>query len=155
MNNTDKVAIVDDELFDELSKYSWHLEPQGYAARTEHLGRAGCERLSNGKFKYSSRKHYMHRQILGTPTDMQADHINRDRLDNRLSNLRNVTPLQNALNRGRQSNNSSGVTGVSMHIGGKWRVYFMKKHLGLFTDMNDAIRVRKEAENNYASKQKI
>ena len=43
----------------------------------------------------------------------QIDHINMDRADNRINNLRKATNAQNSRNRGAQSNNkSTGVKGV-------------------------------------------
>lgn len=45
----------------------------------------------------------------------QVDHINCDRADNRIANLRDSTRSQNCANRPRQSNNKSGYKGVSYH----------------------------------------
>lgn len=42
----------------------------------------------------------------------QIDHINRDKKDNRILNLRDVSNSTNQLNIGLRSHNSSGVTGV-------------------------------------------
>lgn len=51
------------------------------------------------------------------------DHINGDRMDNRVQNLRVVPAVLNARNRPKQSNNKSGVTGVSWdRRRGRWRV---------------------------------
>jgi HNH endonuclease len=61
------------------------------------------------------RKYQAHRLawlwIYGT-WPSQLDHINRDRADNRINNLRPATPTLNALNRSLQVTSRSGVTGV-------------------------------------------
>lgn len=44
----------------------------------------------------------------------QIDHENRDTSDDRISNLRDLTPSQNCKNRSMRADNSSGVTGVSI-----------------------------------------
>jgi len=50
------------------------------------------------------------------------DHINGRRDDNRMANLREATAQQNQHNRGRQTNNRSGLMGVSWDSrAGKWR----------------------------------
>lgn len=52
----------------------------------------------------------------------QVDHINGVRDDNRIVNLREATCSQNCANRVAQSNNTSGMKGVSYHkAGAKWR----------------------------------
>lgn len=79
------------------------------------------------------------------------DHINGNRLDNRVENLRPVTKVQNSHNSKRRSNNKSGVRGVNWHKQHrKWyaniRVDGKSKFLGLFTDLADAKAARESAE---------
>lgn len=79
------------------------------------------------------------------------DHENRDATDNRWKNLRLSTPLENMRNRSMQSNNSSGVNGVTWFSRTrKWRAEIKvkgeHKHLGYFADLEDAKAAREEAE---------
>lgn len=80
------------------------------------------------------------------------DHIggNKTRNDNRKANLRVVTFQQNAMNRKKRSDNTSGVTGVSWDKDGqKWIAYIGDKVLGRYSDKDVAIQVRKQAEEKY------
>jgi len=54
------------------------------------------------------------------PTNITVDHINRNGLDNRKSNLRLVDRRIQSINRGIKSNNTSGVTGISYKDPGAW-----------------------------------
>lgn len=80
--NSGKYAEVDADDYDMLSQYKWYLSKDGYAARRSTGGTT-----------------YMHRLVMDTPKDMQTDHINRDRLDNRKANLRICTNAENQKNR--------------------------------------------------------
>lgn len=69
------------------------------------------------------KRHFAHRlawfYVHGVwPTD-QIDHINRDRDDNRLANLRPATASQNIANRAVSQNNIAGFKGVGCRVGGK------------------------------------
>jgi hypothetical protein len=58
----------------------------------------------------------MHRVLLAAPEELDVDHINGDRLDNRRSaNLRLATNQQNSWNQGLCARNTSGFKGVSWH----------------------------------------
>jgi len=77
------------------------------------------------------------------PGDLQVDHINRNRSDNRICNLRLVDASTNQRNRGLNSNNKSGYAGVCFHKAtGKWRATvcygYKSKHLGLFSTPEEA-----------------
>jgi hypothetical protein len=80
------VTMVDDEDFAFLSQWSWYRTPDGYAARS----------IWSGEPRKLSRV-WMHREILGVKNGL-CDHVNRDKLDNRRSNLRHATFRLNSLN---------------------------------------------------------
>ena len=66
----------------------------------------------------------LHNIIIGkAPKGHTVDHINRDRLDNRRSNLRIVTWAQNVANAKGQPN-LSGYKGVAKAHGTRWRAYY-------------------------------
>ena len=76
------------------------------------------------------------------PTNF-IDHINRNRTDNRWSNLREATYAENNRNKSIGINNTSGYKGVSWHKRrGKYRaeirVNGKSKHLGYFDNKEDA-----------------
>ncbi len=76
-----------------------------------------CRTIWNGKDRKQD-KVYWHKLITNPPSNMVADHINGDSLDNRRSNLRVATPAQNCINRGanrthRGKSTTSSYKGVS------------------------------------------
>lgn len=71
----------------------------------------------------------------------EIDHINRDGLDNRLCNLREVTHFVNSINRKMHVNNTSGVKGVK-RFRKKWMASFGTKYLGVFETKDEAAAVR-------------
>jgi hypothetical protein len=84
------------------------------------------------------------------------DHINRNRIDNSINNLRISTPSENTKNQSIYSNNRSGFTGVSFHKKTqKWRAYISVDgspfHIGLFDTALDAAeaRVLEQMEHGY------
>lgn len=85
---------------------------------------------------------------------MQIDHIDHNKTNNKIDNLRLVTSKENNYNMKFRATNKSGVTGVSwdkQHK--KWasniKVDGVKIHLGLFSDLNVAAKVRRKAEVKY------
>ena len=83
-----------------------------------------------------------------------VDHIDRDKKNNRLANLRAVTNQENSRNASANKSNTSGVKGVHWHdAGGCWTARIMVDyksiHLGSFEDKDEAIRARRQAELKY------
>ncbi len=76
-------------------------------------GIPACIRVGINQINYSAHRLIWALVYGEMPLDKEVDHINRDPFDNRLSNLRLVTPLGNILNRGMNKNNSSGLKGVA------------------------------------------
>ena len=71
--------------------------------------------------KYKGSIFKIHRIIYGiiNPTfnqELYIDHINRDRLDNKISNLRLVTHSVNMKNKSRYKNNTTGKCGITLRI---------------------------------------
>lgn len=84
----------------------------------------------------------------------EIDHINHNRSDNRLNNLREVTHVENGHNISKKTNNTTGYTGVVYHKAtGKWLAQIMingkNKYLGLFSTIEEAVEKRKEAEKDF------
>jgi hypothetical protein len=80
----------------------------------------------------------------------EIDHIDGDRKNNRLANLRDVTPAENRKNQTRSVKNTSGVTGV--HWCTTWNRWIAKvmvnrktKTIGNFATFEEAVAARAEA----------
>lgn len=84
----------------------------------------------------------------------EIDHINGQRTDNRIDNLRSVTPQKNQRNRSPRHDSVSGIVGVYfIPKTGHWqtniRVGGRPKYLGTFSKLSDAVCARKKAEKKY------
>lgn len=82
------------------------------------------------------------------------DHLNGDRSDNRIENLRVVSRSVNLRNSARIKPSQLGICGVSVHKAtGKYRAYVgvngKQIHLGFFDDLDAAIEAREEANSTY------
>lgn len=78
------------------------------------------------------------------PSHLEIDHIDRNKLNNRLDNLRLVTRAENAKNMPeKRANRAAGGRGVSRLKRGRWRAYKYTDgryvHLGYFLTEQEAI----------------
>ena len=140
-----KVALVDDDMFEELNQHKWCVDKGGntfYAQRQLPT--------INGK----RHKIKMHHAILGKPPKgFEVDHCDGNGLNNQRHNLRFVTRRQNQQNKKNKIKpKTSQYPGVYWHkTVKKWtaQIYVDKtrKHLGLFVDEVEAFETYRKAVN--------
>lgn len=135
-------AIVDAADAEFAGKWTWCLV-SGYAQRRESTG---------GRKNHRKKAIQLHRELLGLKHGdaRTGDHIDRDRLNCRRSNLRILPPGGNAQNKSSAQGSSSQYRGVSWNKNdGKWyaslRAEGKRYHLGSFVDEHEAGRVVREA----------
>lgn len=92
--------------------------------------------------------------MTGKMPENTIDHKDRDRSNDRWFNLREATTQEQNRNRGRQFNNTSSAKGVCWHKNRrKWCAQITlngkNKHLGLFTNFNDAVKAAEEARKKH------
>lgn len=123
--------------------FSWNNSGKG-----KKLTHAGCSTSRYTIICIEGIKHYAHRlawlYVTGSDPSGEIDHINGDKLDNRFSNLRDVSREINEQNKNiARSDNKSGLRGVYWFSQrGKWisriSVNGRKHYLGLFETANSA-----------------
>lgn len=134
----DNKIIVDTEDLEKLSKYKWYVDKsKGYV------------------FATVDRKIRMHKYILDEKGFV--DHINRNRSDNRKSNLRRCSITENNRNKGLSRNNKLKAKGVietkdhnrTKKYRARIEVNGKKKHLGYFKTKEEAQDAYNKAAAEY------
>lgn len=145
-------------------KMVWKARPH---ARAQWNGRyAGKEAFTSNSCGYKQgaifgRLYLAHKVIYaaahGQWPDL-IDHINQDRSDNRITNLRAADKSINSFNSKIRADNKSGVRGVNWFKPRRlWRAYLTNKgpqiHLGYFPTIEEAVAARAAAFQALATKE--
>lgn len=130
-----QVAMVDNEDYDWISKFSWHLKNSGTVLY------ARCNVVLDNKHTTMT----MHRMVMTAKKGQIVDHIDRNGLNNQKYNLRFATKAQNKMNCISHKNSSSKYKGVHWNKVSKvWqsRIQFEGKKifLGAFDNEIEAAR---------------
>jgi hypothetical protein len=143
LSSNKKPIVIDDSSNDDLSKYRWFVNSEGYVKRSTWV---------DGKMATI----YMHRLVAGLERGdrRQVDHVNGNKSDNRKENLRVCFNYENQRNRGKTRSNTSGFKGVFWNKSEcKWiaRIGFKRKsiYLGRFDSADAAHHAYMEAAIKY------
>lgn len=132
-----QVALVDDEHAHLVECHKWMCNSNGYASRYSTKNGKPCSLLMH---------RYLYECLVGEiPEKWQIDHIDGNRLNNQIANLRTVTNRANAHNRAvrREGKTSSKYVGVYWSKGErKWKAHIdiegRRTGLGTYTDEYEA-----------------
>lgn len=133
----------DIEDYDKIKDYCWSKTKDDYI---------------RAKVKGTEKHIFLHKIILNDFDDIFIiDHQNGIPYDCRKSNLRYADNSKNNMNKIKQKNNTSGITGITWHKRDSiWEAYISKNkkriYLGRYRNLDDAIKIRKQAEEEYFGK---
>ena len=125
----------------------------GLYYRTTGERRGGTHGHHYRRISILNRRYYEHRIIFllfHKRFPSTVDHINQDKHDNRIENLREVSPAENNLNKPIQSRNTSGYKGVLRTESGKrWKAQISiagrVNYLGSFDTKQEAVAAYERA----------
>lgn len=111
---TGEICLLDFSDWEHVKHFRWYRSSSGYAYSSIFMHRLISPSLKHG---------------------MVVDHLNQDELDNRISNLRLVTPSQNSHNIKRLRKSLSGYVGVALTASGRWgvRIHVQRKFINVGT----------------------
>lgn len=151
--------LLTQEILKELLEYNaetgelfWKVKRPGFAKEGSKAGTKNREGYTQIMVK--GKPHAAHRLVWlfvnGKWPELPVDHINGNTSDNRIENLREVTPSQNAQNQRRaKKGNISGYLGVTKHYNG-WRAQIcingVRHQLGTYRTPEEAYAAYLEAK---------
>jgi hypothetical protein len=118
--------LVSKSKLEYIIRHSWYLDSNGYP------------------MTYTARSKTLHKNLLGKQEPgFVIDHINRNKLDNRLENLRVITAKENSYNRTKSKNSNNKYKGVKK-CGNKYTACIskdgVKREIGGFETEEDAAK---------------
>lgn len=128
-----RVALIDEADFELVVPYRWNVREPRKDGRVVS-GPYALTSLSRRDHGGKAPTLLMHVLIMGQP---YIDHANGNTLDNRRSNLRPATPVQQAANRRMKQSGLSQYKGVALHrANGRWIAHIARggppRHIGIF-----------------------
>jgi hypothetical protein len=142
----------------ELKSKLIYFPEEGYFIRLPLGNVTGFNRNGYVIIGIKNREYRAHRlawlYVYGAMPNNFIDHINGDKTDNRIANLREATKSQNGFNVGIKSTNKSGYKNVSWNKEKmKWKVALRvngkQKHMGYFDDLEFAGMVASESRDKF------
>jgi len=128
--------------------------------RAQKGSSAGCLNKKTGYYyvRIDNKLYLAHRLIWyifygEDPGEFQIDHVDRNRTNNDIENLRKATQTQQNQNSSKKKNNKSGYKGVRRHTKGKWHAYIKinekQVSLGYYDKREEAANAYNEAAKKY------
>jgi len=142
--NTGVEFIIDKEDFNKICHYTWRENHHGYIET---------------KINHGSKRIFIHRIIMGIENVdwkiEQCDHIDRDKRNNRKSNLRICSFSVNQINKYPRKDNITGTTGITYdkRCKNSWRAYINYNGKRIYSSVvatkEECIKERIILENKY------
>ena len=135
--------LVDADKYELIKNISWHFDNKGYVT---------------GNITINKKQHKvrLHRFITNCPENMVVDHINGDKSNNRMCNLRICSVKENIYNSGIQKRNTLNAKGVSMTHSGTYQAQIQVdgklKYLGSYKTIKEASDAYDLAAKKYFGK---
>jgi len=154
--------MITQELLEEILEYkhitgelTWKIVANNNGATIGDTA-GTVSRYGYRKIVYKRKEYSEHRLAwalyYGKFPDGEIDHINHNKVDNRIDNLRDVDRAKNMRNKSKYKNNKTGFTGVEKR-GGPYIACFRRGgriiNLGSYKNLSDAVKARVDAEQKH------
>lgn len=125
--------MIDEKRWIEIKSLKWWRSKNGYIC-------------SNGK--KGKQTILLHRVLTDCPDGMVVDHINHNKSDNRMCNLRVCTNSTNMLNRKKLSRSNTGELGITKNSRDYYIIEIDNRYIGCSKDFGKAKEMRNNALKN-------